>query len=189
MGALTQAIERWRSGDDSAQFDLHTDNRLALAKLLKLIRCRRIPSMAKRIDSEAVLNEGMLRLLAGIRGGNFPNVRTSSDLNKVLFAIVMNVLHEGHRYHGRQRRTPLRESSTAHLQPDSSLPAECIQVDLLELLNLWLREHSDSDNLIFEYYLAGYASRDIAELCQLSLRTVQVKLSQMRESLERKLCE
>jgi len=185
-GSITDAVRRWKNGDQDAQFELVSRLRPLLVELLELVRRHRAPSLQARIDSEAVVNQALHSFLTGVRQGEFPLLQNRQDACKLLTALVVRTLNDEIRWHKRQKRDVSREQASAEGRPeqlpDPRPPDPEVAADLtgwLEKLLAALRPVHEKAIEIVKLSLEGLTNYDIASQVGLGLRRVQVLKQEM----------
>src|SRR6266404_5287704 len=98
-GPITAALERWKQGDASAQFDLEKLLRPFLWQMIRLVRRQVDTRLKARIDSVAIVNAALNSLLTGIAKDEFPALRNHQELQKVLTCFVTRILIDEVRFH------------------------------------------------------------------------------------------
>jgi hypothetical protein len=185
-GSITDAVQRWKNGDQAAQFELEHRLQPFLVEMLELMRRHRAPALQTRIDSEAVVNQALHSFLTGVRQGDFPLLQNRQDACKLLTALVVRALHDEIRWHKRQKRNVDREQASAEGRPeqlpDPRPPDPAVTADLagwLENLLAAVRPVHEKAMEIVKLSLEGLTNYDIASQVGLGLLRIQVLKQEM----------
>jgi DNA-binding NarL/FixJ family response regulator len=172
--ALSEALRRWKAGDESAQFDLMHELRPLLSQLIRLVRAKRAADLKKRIDSHAVVNAALKSFFSGVRKSEFPVLNDSQDLARVLRMLVMRSLIDEVNRHRRARRST--DAETSFDSDEFIAPANAISdlSEMLEKIRDVLREVHPKAIDILDLRLDGMSNDAIAKELDLSLRSVQL---------------
>jgi hypothetical protein len=108
-GSITEALERWKQGDDAAQFDLERELTPVLAEMIRRVRRHVASPLKARIDSEAIVYQAFKSCLTGLRKDEFRALNNRADLAKLLKTLVDRALTSQIRGHRRHKRTPYLE--------------------------------------------------------------------------------
>jgi len=171
---VTNAWELWKAGNADAQFNLTFLLRGLMIELLRYVQRHRGAKFQAVIDSNAVLNDALCRLLTKAQDGKFADIRNRSDLRGKLYVIVRYVLRDEKRRYSTLRRSADDELHDGELikqladerTPD---PGE----DLLEELRKKLRPVHEDAMSILERRLEGLTSAEIAAELGMGERNVQ----------------
>jgi DNA-directed RNA polymerase specialized sigma24 family protein len=181
--SVTDAIAGCREGDPNAQFALANLLCEFLNEQIRWVRRNRGTRFRSIIDSHAVVNEGLNRLLTKLKNGGFTEIRNRSDLRGKLVVIIRYVLLDARRLHStgcRDRNREVHEDEL--LRQLSAGPQLDPGEDFLEELKLKLREVHERAMMILELLLDGWTSLEIAPKLGLGLRNVQRIIARMRKA-------
>ncbi len=188
-GSITNAIDRWKQGDPGAQFDLEARLQPFLLELLAVVRRRRRKDLRAVIDSEAVVNEGLCRFLAGARDGDFPTLENRENVRRLLSTLVRRVLLDEVRLNTRQKRDRSREQplaeGAAHGLADPRAPAAeaTALLDWVDEFQNALRDRGETAMKVVELTFKGLSVADIAQQVGLGERSVQLLRKKMADCL------
>jgi RNA polymerase sigma-70 factor, ECF subfamily len=177
-----ELLERFRRGEQFAATTLYF--RYA-PRLLALAHSRCSPGLAQRLESEDIVQSVFRRFFRRARSAAY-EVPVGSELWKLLLVIALNKIRTAEAYHRAGKRDvgntvtadELNESLAAGAAGDDGNGAylSLVVSEALERLPAPLRE-------IVELRLQGYEVREIAELTDRSLRTVERLLQEARGEL------
>jgi DNA-directed RNA polymerase specialized sigma24 family protein len=174
--SITDALQRWREGDENAQIDLEIKLRGLLLDLLRLVRRRVNAPLKARIDSQGVVNAAWNSFLTGIRKDEFPILASRANVRAILTDLVKRTLGDEIRWHTRQKRSPEREEPSEAGQPNHLPDADSMTPDLTAWLDN-LEEvvcpvHEKAIEIV-EGSLNGLSNNDLARQLGLTLGNVQ----------------
>jgi RNA polymerase sigma-70 factor (ECF subfamily) len=177
-----ELLERFRSGEQFAATALYF--RYA-PRLLALARARCSPGLAHRLDSEDIVQSVFRRFFRRARSGGY-EVPVGAELWNLLLVIALNKIRTAEAYHRAGKRDVATTATADGLDESLAAGAACdagdgaylslVVSEAMERLSPPLRE-------IVELRLQGYEVREIAEMTDRSLRTVERLLSQARSQL------
>ena len=177
---------RW-TGVEKATRTRSLPSRLLLCEFLneqiRWVRKNRGTRFQSIIDSHAVVNEGLNRLLTKLENGGFTDIRNRSDLRGKLVVIIRYVLLDARRLYSngcRDRHREVHDDELLHQLASQPLPDP--GEDFLEELKEKLREVHESAMMILELLLDGWTSLEIAQKLGLGLRNVQRIIARMRKA-------
>jgi RNA polymerase sigma factor (sigma-70 family) len=178
-----ELLERFQRGEQFAATALYL--RYA-PRLLALARSRCSPGLAHRLDSEDIVQSVFGRFFRRARSGQYA-VPDGAELWKLLLTIALNKIRTAEAYHRAGKRDVeathasggLEESLVAGGANDDGNGAylSLVVSDALERLPTRLKE-------IIELRLQGYEVREIAELTDQSVRTIERLLQEARAELK-----
>jgi RNA polymerase sigma-70 factor (ECF subfamily) len=175
-----ELLERFRRGEQFAATALYV--RYA-PRLLALARSRCSPGLAHRLDSEDIVQSVFRRFFRRAKKGGY-EVPEGAELWKLLLVIALNKIRNAEAYHRAGKRDVGTTATTAGLEETLAAGAgshdgahlSLVVSEALERLSPPLRE-------IVQLRLYGYEVREIAEMTDRSLRTVERMLQESRAEL------
>jgi DNA-directed RNA polymerase specialized sigma24 family protein len=196
--SVTDALLRWKAGDEAAQFDLKRGLHQLELELIRHVRRNRGGRLAARIDSQAIVNKALCGLLMGARADAFPELRDRANVRKLLFDMVSKALRQEIRDNKRVRRQPDREmhdeSMMEHLpcpatydafapsSDDGAAQPSLVAEEFLEYLRRRVRPIHEKAMDIVELLLEGWSSGEIARNLDMGQRNVQNIIKKMRDA-------
>jgi DNA-directed RNA polymerase specialized sigma24 family protein len=183
--SVTNALYGCREGDPNAQFALASLLCEFLNEQIRWVRKNRGTRFQSIIDSHAVVNEGLNRLLTKLENGGFTDIRNRSDLRGKLVVIIRYVLLDARRLYSngcRDRQREVHDDELLHQLASKPLPDP--GEDFLEELKESLREVHEGAMMILELLLDGWTSLEIAQKLGLGLRNVQRIIARMRKACD-----
>lgn len=175
--SITQALDRWREGDEQAALQL---DRCLRTELIALVRSRRNQRYRARIDSEGVVNAALKSFLSGVRKDEFKELKDQQGVRKLLACFVIRVLRDEIRAAQADKRDVRNEvviaddhaKQLADIASESS--DECARsVEFMEKFTDLVRGIHEKAIEILELRLEGLTTRQIAAEVGLSTRYVQ----------------
>jgi RNA polymerase sigma-70 factor (ECF subfamily) len=177
-----ELLERFRQGEQFAATALYF--RYA-PRLLALAQARCSPGLAHRLDSEDIVQSVFRRFFRRAKSGSY-EVPVGAELWKLLLVIALNKIRAAEEHHRAGKRDVAATATAADLEAALATGAACdsgdgaylslVVSDAMDRLSPPLRE-------IVELRLQGYEAREIAELTDRSLRTVERLLHDSRARL------
>ncbi len=194
--SVTDWIEQIKSGEDQAAqklWDRYFDRLVVLAR-------RKLGRTLQRVDDEEDLAARVFfALCEGAAAGRFDKLQNRADLWSLLVAITSKKAVDRLRRQGTQKRGAgdVRGHSV-FMQEDGSLqgfeqviseaPAPDVLAQIAEQHQMLLRLlRDDLQRNIVDYRLAGYSNAEIAAKTGISLRSVERKLSVIRDTWTKEL--
>lgn len=178
-----ELLERFRRGEQFAATALYL--RYA-PRLLALAESRRSAGLARRLDSEDIVQSVFRRFFRRARSGEY-EVPVGAELWQLLLVIALNKIRAAESYHRAGKRDvavtqtadDLGESPDAagRSHGDSDPYLHLVVRDALERLPAELRE-------VVQLRLQGYEMREIAEATGRPLRSVERQLQMARSQLK-----
>ena len=183
--AVTNAWNRWKAGDSGAQFELTYLLRGLMVELLRYVQTHRGAKFQAVIDSQAVLNDALCRLMTKAQQGRFADIRNRSDLRGKLYIIVKYVLRDEQRRYSAQRRSnPGELHDFELLQELADGRAPDPGENLLEEIKEKLRPiHKEAMNIL-ERRLQGLTPAEIAAELGMGERNVQRIIRLMKDAVD-----
>jgi RNA polymerase sigma-70 factor (ECF subfamily) len=182
-----ELLERFRRGEQFAATLLYL--RYA-PRLLALAQSRCSPGLAHRLDSEDIVQSVFSRFFRRARSGDY-KVPAGAELWKLLLVIALNKIRAAEAHHRAGKRDVGATATANGLEESLAAPAaddgngaylSLVVSDALERLPDRLRE-------IIELRLQGYEVREIAEMTERPLRSVERLLQEARAELRGSLGE
>jgi DNA-directed RNA polymerase specialized sigma24 family protein len=183
--SVTNAWEQWKAGDVDAQYDLTVLLRGLMIELLRYVQSNRGAKFQAVIDSHAVLNDALCRLLTKAHAGGFADIRNRSDLRGKLYIVVKYVLRDEKRRYSTRGRSDGAEVHDMELLKDlASRSVPDPGEGLLEELREKLRGvHKDAMNIL-ERRLEGLTPAEIAAELGMGVRNVQRIIRLMKDAVD-----
>ena len=191
-GSITQMLQDAKSGEQNAQNQLF---HRVFEEVVTNARKRLIRNGAKRrtVDEEDVASEVLNTLFAAIEAGRYPRLDDRSDLWKILFDLVEKRAKNQRRSEKAIKRGEgkVRGDSVIN-EVDQNFANQCpdprteragdqeVQ-DLVDLLLHMFATESDEYLEIVKYKLAGYRNKEIADMMDRSVATVERRVRQIRD--------
>jgi RNA polymerase sigma-70 factor (ECF subfamily) len=174
-----ELLERFRNGDEQAATALYV--RYA-PRLLALAASRCSPDLARRLDSEDIVQSVFGRFFRRARSGDY-DVPVGQELWKLLLVIAMNRIRAAEAHHRAVKRDvgataggDLDQEPGGSRGADDEAHLQLVVSDALERLPERHRE-------LVELRLSGYEVGEIAEMTGRSRRTVERVLQEARAKL------
>lgn len=188
-GPLTEALDRWKAGDDAAQFELMHELQPLVSELIRLVQRSRATDLKKRIESEGIVNAGLKSFFSGARKAEFPVLQNTEHVRTVLYSLVRRTLSDEIDRHRAQKRSTQHELPIESVDESQQAPAVAVAdlVDKLEKFKILLRDVHPMAMSIWELLRDGLSKNDIATELGLSLRTVQLIQMRMLETWDSQL--
>jgi len=196
--SVTEALLRWKAGDDNAQFDLQPRLQGLVLDLIRYVRRNRDHGLAAVIESEGIVNKALCSFLIGARMDAFPDLRGRENVRKLLFDMVEKALRQEIRHKKRQCRNSGREihdeTVLEHLPAvptDDAFAPTCDEGaaelrlaarEFLESLQKTVRPVHEKAMDILERLLEGWSSGEIARNLDMGQRNVQKIIKSMRDA-------
>ena len=177
------------SGDPLAETEL-------VGRYTRLVRVCARPLFLAGGDSEDLIQEGLLGLLAAIRGfqsGKETSFRTYAEIcvRSRLYAAVRAAQRDKHfpLNHSVSFETPLFDGTSAHLFSSEESPEDVVigREELRERLDALKGQLSGFEAEILSYYLGGLSCAEIASQVGRSTKSVDNAVQRIRRKVARQL--
>jgi RNA polymerase sigma-70 factor (ECF subfamily) len=162
-------------------------------RLIDIARRQISSKLARRVDPEDVVQSAYRSLFLRIHQGQF-ELGSGDDLWKLLLSITLNKLRRQAQFHSAARRSIEKEQSdsggaAASAEPASLEPSPDEAAALVDELEGFFKELSDSERPVIELRLQGASTADIAKQLNCSERTVRRILERVTDRLDRRAAE
>lgn len=183
-GVITQAIERLRSGDDSAASELW---QYCFKPLVRTAR-RRLAGRPLRVSDEEDLALSVFKSFClGVPKGRFTELKNRHDLWTLLLRILERKAVDHWRYENRQCRggDVVVVGMDSEIRGLDQLPAAVSLPQFLSVLTETVEQLRDESlRTVAVLHLQGYSTQEISELIGMTVRSVQRKLNLIRDQWE-----
>lgn len=166
---VTTLLGRIRQGDRSAQDELFNGIELPMRALARRLMAGLGPDHT--LQPTALVNEAVAQLLTGQK---FAQVANRAQLFALFGKVMRDVLVDHARRRGAEKRGGQRERvplSAALRVPDNHPSLDL--VDLADAIAELSRQHQRAASVVDLHVLVGYTLREIADLLQVSMSTVE----------------
>jgi RNA polymerase sigma-70 factor (ECF subfamily) len=175
-----ELLERFRSGDEQAATALYV--RYA-PRLLALAASRCSPDLARRLDSEDIVQSVFGRFFRRARSGDY-DVPVGQELWKLLLVIAMNRIRAAEAHHRAFKRdVGATAGGDLDREPGGGRGADD-EAHLQLVVNDALERLPERHRELVELRLYGYEVGEIAEMTGRSRRTVERVLQEARAKLD-----
>ena len=176
----SQLMERLREGDEGAANELHA--RYA-HRIRALAEKRTHPMVRPVVETQDIVQSAFGSFFRRARQGDY-RIPEGGELWHLLVGITKHKISRAHSRHAaarrdRRRTRPLESAEGVTREDGVSLVRMMLEEALGEL--------NDRDRSILELRLASYNAREIVELTDIPMRTVERVLSQTRDNLRTRL--
>jgi len=185
---ITLWIDQMRQGDDESVrliWENFVDRLLIVAKN-KLQAANR-----SSYDEEDAVLSAFKSFCAGVRRGQYPQLRDREDLWRLLFVITARKVADRFAFQSRDKRDVRREVAVGDLKSSinpigdqlvSSEPSPEFLAECTDQLNFLLDQlQLDDLKKVALSKMEGYTNQEIAQIMKLSLTTIERKLRTIRE--------